>query len=590
MFGPIFYREAAMAPKRPKTFVIRGVYVLALLLLLCTGYLVLDGSRSLATSGDSARFGGWMFTLLAPLQLLVLASLAAVGAAASVAQEKDRRTLILLLLTRLSGFEIVVGKLAATLLTPISMLVCALPLFFALPLLGGVSPHQVFGVFLVTAASIVLAGSVGTVIGMWRDKTFQAIAMTVLGLLMYVGLGEISGSLIVGMPEWLRLSLSPPRALGAAASPMASLSEETAWGVAWFIVITLLLSLAVLATGVVKVRVWNPSREIRLKSSEADRTATAPGTAAPASWKARTPRRVWDNPILWREVCTWAYGRKVMIIRVAFFLLFVLIAAVLQMQISSGVAMEPGGRIGRALPSATLPLAALGVVSLVLVNALAVNSVTGERDGLALDLLLVTDLSPQEFVFGKLLGVLYVGKEMILLPILLVIYLAIKGVMTFENMSYVILSAIALCVFVTMLGLHSGLNYVSGRTAILTSLGTVFFLCVGIAICMTIMVSFRGAFQLQLAPFLVMILGGGAALFASLGWRNPSSAIFFASFGLPLVTFYAITQFLLQIDHLYVFVALLAGYAFTTAAMMVPALSEFDVSLERGRGAVGDEA
>ena len=97
-------------------------------------------------------------------------------------------------------------------------------------------------------------------------------------------------------------------------------------------------------------------------------------------------------------------------------LFFLLIAAVLYLQIQSGVAMEPGGRIGRALPSATLPLAALGVISLVLVNALAVNSVTGERDGLALDLLLVTDLSPQEFVFGKLLGVLYVGKEMILLP------------------------------------------------------------------------------------------------------------------------------------------------------------------------------
>ncbi|CAN0447410.1 unnamed protein product, partial [Hapterophycus canaliculatus] len=40
------------------------------------------------------------------------------------------------------------------------------------------------------------------------------------------------------------------------------------------------------------------------------------------------------------------------------------------------------------------PVAALGVISLVLVNALAVTSITGERDGLALDLLLVTDLPP----------------------------------------------------------------------------------------------------------------------------------------------------------------------------------------------------
>ena len=110
MLGPIFYREATVVPKRPRSYLMRGVYVLSLYLLRSTGYLVLDGSRSLATSGDAARFGGWMFTLLAPLQLLVLASVAAVGAASSVAQEKDRRTLLLLLMTRLSGFEVVVGR------------------------------------------------------------------------------------------------------------------------------------------------------------------------------------------------------------------------------------------------------------------------------------------------------------------------------------------------------------------------------------------------------------------------------------------------------------------------------------------------
>ncbi|MDF1841721.1 MAG: hypothetical protein P1U77_09815 [Rubripirellula sp.] len=589
MLGPIFFREATVVPKRPRTYLMRGVYLLSLFLLLCTGYLVLDGSRSLTTSSDSARFGGWMFTVLAPLQLLVLASLAAVGAASSVSQEKDRRTLILLLLTRLSGFEVVVGKLTATLLTPMAMLLGSLPLFLTLPLLGGVSPQQVLGVFVVTAATIFLAGSIGTVIGMWREKTFQAIALTVLLLLLYVGSGEIIAERFTDLPESLALAISPTRALFAAASPLASLSGETAMGVAWFVATAIGLSCVVLGIGVRMVRIWNPSREVRMKMPEPETSDELISEATPTSWKARAPRRVWENPILWREVCTWAYGRKVMLIRFGFVLFFCVVAGVLYSQVQSGAAFEPGGRIGRALPAATLPLAALGVISLVLVNALAVNSVTNERDGLALDLLLVTDLSPREFVFGKLLGVLYVGKEMMVLPVLLVIYLATNGVMTIENMCYVILGAITLYLFVSMLGIHSGLNYVAGRSAILASLGTVFFLCVGIAICMTIMVSFRGAFQLQLAPFLVMILGGGAALFASLGWRNPSSAIFIASFGLPLVTFYAITQFLLQTDHLYVFFALLVGYVFTTAAMMVPALSEFDVSLERDRGAGGDE-
>jgi hypothetical protein len=55
-----------------------------------------------------------------------------------------------------------------------------------------------------------------------------------------------------------------------------------------------------------------------------------------------------------------------------------------------------------------------------------------------------------------------------------------------------------------------------------------------------------------------------------------------------LITFYSITQFLLQTDHLFVFFSMAVGYGFTTAALMIPALSEFDVALERDRGAEGD--
>lgn len=587
MLGPVFNREATVVPKRPKTYLSRGLYLAALFGLLCTGYLVLDGSRTLETVSDSARFGGWMFLLLAPLQLLVLSSLAAVGSAAAVAQEKDRRTLLLLLMTRLNGFEVVVGKLSATLLGPLAMLLAALPLFLILPLLGGVSPSQVFSVFGVTAATILLAGSVGTVIGLWREKTFQAIALTVLILLMFVGGGELLIA-VLEPTELLRLSISPIRALSAAASPLASLSPETSRGVLSFIVLTLIASVVILTVGVARVRIWNPSREVRLKAPEPETSDDLQNQESPSSWKVRAPRTVWKNPVLWREIRTWAYGRKVVVIRVAFAMLFVLGLAVIYGQMVDGSAFEPAARIGRALPAATLPFAAIGVVSLVLVNALAVNAVTGERDGLALDLLLVTDLSPSEFVFGKLLGVLYVGKELILLPMALLVFLAASGVMTYENMVYAMLGSAILYVFVSVLGIHSGMNYVAGRTATLASLGTVFFLCVGIAICMTIMVSFRGAFQLQLAPFLVMILGGGAALFASLGWRNPSSAIFLASFTLPLITFYSITQFLLQTDHLFVFFSMAVGYGFTIAALMVPALSEFDVSLEKDRGGEGE--
>ena len=61
----------------------------------------------------------------------------------------------------------------------------------------------------------------------------------------------------------------------------------------------------------------------------------------------------------------------------------------------------------------------VGVLSLLLVTAQAATAITSERDTGALDLLLVTDLSPREFIFGKLLGILYNTKEYLLPPLLL---------------------------------------------------------------------------------------------------------------------------------------------------------------------------
>ncbi|CAN0308171.1 unnamed protein product, partial [Hapterophycus canaliculatus] len=65
MLGPVFNREASVVPKRSATYLARGIYLMTLFLLLCTGYLVLDGSRSLVANSDAAKFGGWMFRLLA---------------------------------------------------------------------------------------------------------------------------------------------------------------------------------------------------------------------------------------------------------------------------------------------------------------------------------------------------------------------------------------------------------------------------------------------------------------------------------------------------------------------------------------------
>jgi ABC-type transport system involved in multi-copper enzyme maturation permease subunit len=215
-----------------------------------------------------------------------------------------------------------------------------------------------------------------------------------------------------------------------------------------------------------------------------------------------------------------------------------------------------------------------------LLNAQAVLSMTTERDAGAMDLLLVSDLTPGEILFGKLGGVWYNGKDWVLVPLLWCVGLWLGGLIRWENFLYLAVGMVVLFGFVSVLGIHTGMTFPSSRLAIATSLATVFFLCVGVAVCMMIMVAFSGSFQAQLQPFLAMMVGGGLGLYVVMAFRTPSSAKALAAFGCPLATFYAITSFLLDYT-LGVFLVVVGAYGFATAALLVPALAEFDVATGR---------
>lgn len=301
------------------------------------------------------------------------------------------------------------------------------------------------------------------------------------------------------------------------------------------------------------------------------------------AWKSRAPRKVWNNPVLWREMCTWAYGRKVVFVKLAYLLFAVLVGVGLYQTIESGIAFETTTYQESLVPPTVSLLAPFFVLSLIIINALAVNSITNERDGGALDLLLVTEVTPPSFLLGKICGVLYVTKEMVIAPLVLCLFLWWTKAINGENFIFTVICLLVMDVFVTMLGIHCGMIYSQSRVAIGTSLGTVFFLFLGIAVCMLIMLMFRGSFGRQLAPFLFIILGGGTGLYLALGSRNPSPAITLSSFCLPFLTFFAITSFLLRDQELSVFSVVSVSYAFATAAMMIPALSEFDFAFGRSK-------
>jgi ABC-type transport system involved in multi-copper enzyme maturation permease subunit len=595
-----------------------------------------------------SRFGAILFSFFAYLQLTLMLFFAPIASATAVAHEKDRRTFVLLLMTDLRDIEIVVGKLVASLLQILTLLLTSLPVFSLCLLLGGVSFGQVIDVFLVTFAAGLFGGALGMIVALWRDRTFQSIALTVLLIVLVLILGE-AVSLLLPPSNLLSTALSPFQAIGEAIRPRPNrIAGPIGASSLLFSAIYLGASALVVLASIVKLRAWNPGtnepREQREAGGEAEvveqlyeveeaevevsrpepaavgaaiaahvAEARADGASShspvsvsrgdgggggdperPAGLgftrrettglhvprrthrrvvrKVQEHRQVWTNPILWRELRTRAYGTKPLIIKGAYVLAFAL-----------GVAAYFAGISGESGPwegaKAAIP-ALLAVLSLILINAQGVTALTSERDTGALDLLLVTELSPKQFIYGKLYGALYNAKEMVALPIALVIAIWAMGYMKLDSLIFVLINFAVLVHFSAMLGLHAAITYTNSRQAVANSLGTIFFLMLGILFCAALIIQSRQEFARQLLSFLIFIGAGSVALYGSLGAKNPSPAIGLVALLTPFWSFYCIIS-ILQGDFGAAFLVSLAVYSFALLSMLIPAVSDFDIALGR---------
>jgi ABC-type transport system involved in multi-copper enzyme maturation permease subunit len=611
MLGPIFARECLTLPRRTRHYVTRTAYLGALWVLGLTIWQASVGWEQTASLGDLARFGLLQFQMLVYVQALLVLFFAALSSASTITQEKDRRTFVLLLLTDLRNYEIVLGKLLGSLLQIGLLLLGTLPLYCLNMLLGGVSGAQVVQALVVLAAIALAAGSLGGLVALWRDKTFQSLALTVLCLVLYLcavqalaalpllgswvpALGtEEAVALVDRAQHWLQPFLTLQTVVEPRAEDLHGF--PAAYG---FALSMLLLSVVLNGWGMWRLRKWNPSGEPvmqRERPEDLDDIDRAKAHAAPGE-----ARPVWANPILWREIATRAYGRRPLLVKAAYFLV---LALVCYYAFAAGEGREWAAARG---------LVPVGILSLLLISAQAVTAITSERDTGALDLLLVTDLTPGEFIFGKLGGILYNAKEYILPPLLLAgvyawrhllasaatrlavedpaRYRSVSTAMNVEALLAVVVAGLVMMAFTVVLGVHIALRTPNSRLAIGNTLGTVFFLSVGTLICIYLIL-INGRFEYQWFSFIFFLGAGIGGLWWVLSAARPSRALTIASWACPLAVYYTVVNVAIgnpltqeSSDPLAPFLVMAGTFAFTIAAMLVPLLSEFDVALGRTGG------
>jgi len=154
--------------------------------LIAGGFLIQQAGQ---TIGQASDVGVKLFSALSALQLVLILLVTPSTTAGAISGERQRQTWDLLLITRLSTPGIVWGKLASGIAFQILLMFAALPIFSLVFLFGGVSPGDIFHVYLVSVLTAVLIGSISMFISSVSRRISTAIIVAnVVSLVLTLGL------------------------------------------------------------------------------------------------------------------------------------------------------------------------------------------------------------------------------------------------------------------------------------------------------------------------------------------------------------------------------------------------------------------
>ncbi len=410
-----------------------------MLLLLGLVYLVLRIINWIEFSSRSiAAFSELMFLCVIFTQILLTIWLVPACVAAAVAEEKERRTLTHLAITRLTSAEIVVGKLAAGLVQYAAWLATGLPVLILLSFLGGVDPRWVLLDAAAAASTAYFVGGLSILVSTAAPRAGKAVGEA-LGLAMLWVFLPLLVQLIVPL-KYPRLWpwVKPVNDWVLASSPSSVLLAALGWGIGpgWRLFDSIVWMIGLqLAAGSFFVA-WAVARFRRAcrRYEENDGAASGLGRLQPRRWAAVSQRLLkrppcGENPVLWKELHTSRPRRFAELLGVLVALGFVALLGwatfsfakpALLEQIEYG--HEPAApEIRRMEFNQFLRVVTSLVEFLTMLSAagIAATGLTEERARETWDSLLATPLGAREILQAKMIGAAWKVRWMALLLITL---------------------------------------------------------------------------------------------------------------------------------------------------------------------------
>ncbi len=421
LFGPVLFYDLLRIARRNRYAVLRVGYAVFLLVTLLLVFLNFheDVWRGEVQARQMAQFAeSFLFTFMS-IQFATVCLLTPAYTAGAIAEEKERKTLEFLLATDLHNREIILSKQLSRLGNMALLVLTGLPILAMTQFLGGVDPNLVLIGFAATGVTMAGLGSLSILCSVYARRPRNAIMLTYLTMLAYVGITGMANLLaaalpdVAGFPVWsgvnpVRLqdvldavSVANPVMLvywiGSAATgrPLAAVVVDVFPQYALFYGLVTLVCTA-----------WSV---LRLRAV-ALRQAFGQDRALSRRRRWRRRSRVSDRPMVWKEVriepglqLNWVGRIAIGTLVIASFVPVGVMIAEFMDQLWSATG---GGRWESWAVNYWVRTVGTLVACLTLLGVAfrASGSVTGERDRQTLDSLLTSPLDTADILHGKWLG------------------------------------------------------------------------------------------------------------------------------------------------------------------------------------------
>ncbi|MDB5355295.1 MAG: hypothetical protein JWN24_1748 [Phycisphaerales bacterium] len=465
-FGPIFAKELRVTSRRKRSYLLRIVYLGLLLLVLLWAYGIVTAFRRFGggvamQNQERAMLGQVFFGFFAVFSVWVMGLIGPVLTSTAIGSERLQKTLPVLLMTPITSWQIVGGKLLSRLLVSLTLLGLSLPVLALVRLLGGVELDQMIGVMCLAVVAALSSAAIGLFYSTLLNRAYAVILLSFgTMLVMYV----VAPMVVVGLMAHSMRGQSSPNpaairdvicafdpyvmvAFTAVPQMFGGMSNPVLW--AWCLGLHVGLTMLLVAWSAAVLRriarragerplAVNPADYIPIAAAAPAPTGASgvtsppplPGSASLAAGasvppplpgppvivgdrtgspvlpyrspptkrrKARATRDVSDNPILWREVRRPLLSRSWQRV-VGLCATVGVVVIIYAMQWYNDSLSEREAQAGYAF----FFTAILAVLALVI----SATAIAQEKEGDTWTLLLATPISGGTIVWGKALGIL----------------------------------------------------------------------------------------------------------------------------------------------------------------------------------------